>query len=454
MKKQMSIIIPLTLIILLFITILSPVIYADANGEQDILFRIDNALDWISDYEIVTEQGSYYLLTGETIVDITDNSVIAYLFAMHTKLVSTDEDISNIRELLQFLLSAYADTNSFHPHYDTETSQWIPAHLGLHYSNAEILQNLAFVAFHLHLQDHLLTQADEEIVDECIEKVKNVVDAHQSIQTGDGGWTFSFDDRENAELKENSEILAALLYVAAYEKNWGDAAEADHYTFLAQKTALWILDNQETVSTQWGYGGFYQTKSKSIQTYKDNAIAVYGLTSYLRLITFLTDNPNPTIQMVRESIVLWEQDYLKAVTDGYGGPSYFRENSHLQFYPKTTANNALCLRAMVEVWVVHGDPKYREWTSTLYEWITGNNEANHDFQDEQGYFIYGFKTTQNIDNNISLKTQAYVTLSLIYAKWINIPELTHYIIFPLIIIILFLVYHPRTRFPRPVQIGK
>ena len=106
MKKRISIIAPLTLIILLFVTILSPVIYADVNGEQDILVRIDNALDWISNYERVTDQGSYYLLNGEKIVDITDNSVIAYLLAMHTKLVSTDENISNIRELLQFFLNA------------------------------------------------------------------------------------------------------------------------------------------------------------------------------------------------------------------------------------------------------------------------------------------------------------------------------------------------------------
>ncbi len=362
-------------------------------------------------------------MEGKKTVDIAENSATAYMLAMHTMLIPTREDLPEIQEILKFVFAAKTEKGGFHPYYDTITQGWLTGP-NPHYKNAEILQNMAFTAFNMRLKDRILTEEEKTILDVAIENLQNFFEENQPIiQTDNGAWKLAYRD-ETLEVKlcENCEILTALLYVAAYEKEWGNLTESVKYAEYAQKTALWILNMQEVEPSHWGYGGFYQTKEDAVQLTYSNAVAIFGLTTYLRVISLVDDDPSPTIHEVRDAIILWEKEYLSQIVDEYGGPRYGRGDLGVTQYPKDILTASLCLRAMSETWVVHGDPKYRGWCITIYEWITGRNEGKTDLQQEKGYFINGFKALNTVDHESNITINVYTTTSLIYAKWINLQH--------------------------------
>ncbi len=212
------------------------------------------------------------------------------------------------------------------------------------------------------------------------------------------------------------------------------------YTDYAQKTISWISKMQENDSSHWGYGGFYETEERSIQYTSSNAIVIFSLTTYLRLISILNENPQPTTHQVREMITLWESEYLTPIVDEYSGTSHSRSNGGIIQYPKETISTAMCLRAMAETWVVHGDSKFSSWCEPLYTWVIGNNEAGINLQQEEGYFIEGFNNPQILRNETNIRVNAYTTAAFIYTKWINIPEIPHYSFIPYMILSLLLLY--------------
>ncbi|MEM2123192.1 MAG: hypothetical protein QXE79_06110 [Candidatus Bathyarchaeia archaeon] len=423
MKTQTLPIIAVSLIFILSMHIfaLQPL---EAETEPDIMKRINKSLEWLQTRRTTTILGSYYSSNpGEgAIIDVAENSAVAYTLTMHTKLIPTRSDIPEILGILKFILNAKSGTY-FHPYYDPSGGRWISKPQP-YYSNAEILQNLAFTSFHLRLEDQILTEDEKNKLDEVIESSENLIDKlTETSRRSDGAWILSYDDNLlQSRLRENSMILVSLLHIAAYEEKWGSPERSHRYGEYAQETANWILKAQEKGPTQWGYGGFYDTMEASNQSIIPNALAVFSLTTYLRLISLIDEEPNPTIQEAREAIILWEEAFLKKMVDAHGGLHPVRDVTGVREYPKELLAASLTLRAMVETWIVHGDPKYRGWCTTLYEWITGENEAGVDLQLGDGSCLNGFPTPGTPGAPADLYANAYTAASLIYGEWINIPE--------------------------------
>ncbi|MGC8848854.1 MAG: hypothetical protein ACP5QI_00055 [Candidatus Bathyarchaeia archaeon] len=394
-----------------------------AETGPDIMARIDKGVEWLQTHRIVTTLGSYYSSgTGEGVtVDVAENSAVAYMFTMHTKLVPMRRNVPEILAILNFTLNAKTGA-FFHPYF-TMSGGWVSKPQP-YYRSAEILQNLAFSSFHLRLEDQILTEDDKELLDEVVESSEDLIgELAKTYRTGDGAWRLKYEDGTlQARLKENSEILVSLLHVAAYEEEWGSPERSSLYGGYAQETARWILETQEKEPSRWGYGGFSQARGTNSQPMISNAAAVFSLTTYLRLISLLDEDPDPTIQEVREAIILWEEAFLKGMVDEHGGPYQERDEAGAREYPKELLAASLTLRAMAETWVVHGDPKYRIWCISLYNWITGKNEAENDLQLEDGSYLEGFTAPGTSGSAAGLYVNAYTTASLVYGAWINIPE--------------------------------
>lgn len=411
-----------------------------AEAETDILTRINKNMEWLQAHKTVTTLGAYYSHTSEdnAIIDVAGNSAVAYMFTMYTKLMPTRKNLPEILELLNFILNAKKG-EYFYPYYNTSGRGWISKPQPYH-KNSEILQNLAFISFHLRLESQILTEDEKELLDEIVESLESLVDElAKTSSTGNGAWKFKYTNEDfEAKLRENSEVLVALLHIAAYESRWGSLEQADSYRKYLQETARWILEMQERNPPQWGYGGFYETEEKSNQSTISNAIAIFSLTTYLRLISLLDESPDPTIQEVREAIILWEENFMNRMVDEYGGPHQARDKNGVKEYPKELLAASLSLRAMAETWVVHGDSKYRRWCITIYEWITGENEARKDLQSDDGFYLNGFPTLNILGGTADIASNAYTTASLIYAEWINIPEFSRQTLYPLLTLILLI----------------
>ena len=396
----------------------------EAGAEPDILARIERSITWLEAHRSITPLGSYYSLdSGESaLISVAENSAVAYILTMHTKLMPTRKYIPEILSILRFTLNAKAGAY-FHLYYNVGEGAWISGPQP-YYGNAEILQNIAFASFHLRLEDQLLLEDEKKLLDEAVESSEDLIDVlAETSRVSGGAWKLRYEDGSSqARLRENSMILVSLLHVAAYEEKWGSSERSRLYGEYAQETARWILKAQEKEPTRWGYGGFYETAEDSAQSTISNAVAVFSLTTYLRLISLIDEEPNPTIQEVREAVILWEEAFLRRMVDEHGGPYQGRDKTGVRKYPKELLAASMILRAMVETWVVHGDPKYRVWCITLYEWITGGNEAGVDLQLEDGSFSNGLSASGAPEGSADLYTSIYTVASLIYGEWINIPE--------------------------------
>lgn len=410
-----------------------------AEARINIMKRINRSIEWLQIHRTSTILGAYYTPTSEddAIIDVAENSAVAYMLTMHTKLIPTRENLPEIFEILNFTLNAKKEY--FHPYYNTAEGDWISKPQP-YYTNAEILQNLAFTSFHLRLEGQILTEDEEELLDGVMESIGSLVGELAEIsRTSSGGWKFKYENGGlEARLRENSEVLVSLLHIAAYESKWGSHERANNYEEYLQETARWILEMQEKDPLQPGFGGFYETEEEANQSTISNAIAIFSLTTYLRLISLLDENPDPTIQEVREAIILWEENFLYKMVDEYGGLYQAREGNEVKEYPKELLAASLTLRAMAETWVVHGDVKYRRWCTTLYEWIAGGNEAKKDLQNDDGSYLNGFSTPHILGGPADVASNAYTTTSLIYAEWINIPEFPRQILYPFIALIILI----------------
>ncbi|MEM3676962.1 MAG: hypothetical protein QW176_02315 [Candidatus Bathyarchaeia archaeon] len=440
MRTRTTLIIAVPLILLL----LSMRVWAfqpiEAETDPGIMARIDRSMGWLQAHRTVTALVSYYSSSpeGSIVIDVAENSAVAYTLTMHTKLIPTREDVPEILEILKFILNGKAGAY-FHPYYDPNGGGWI-SRPQPYYRNAEIIQNLAFTSFHLRLEDQILTDEERSLLDRVVGSSKNLIgEMAETYRGSDGSWTLRYENGDlQTRLGENSMILVSLLHIAAYEEEWGSPEGSNRYGGYAQETARWILENQERDPAHWGYGGFYDTVEASSQSTLSNAVAVFSLTTYLRLISLIDEEPNPTIQEVREAIILWEEGFLKRIVDEHGGPCWGRDETGMREYPKELLAASLTLRAMAETWVVHGDPKYRLWCATLYEWITGKNEAGLDLQLGDGSCLNGFPNPMAPGDAADLYVNAYTTASLIYGAWINIPEIPQRAIEPLLTLTLML----------------
>ena len=403
---------------------------ASETPERVIGTRIDEGLQWLLTLKGSVDEKDYFLVASsqDGMVNVAHSALTTATFVMYAKTYTSDKYDSLIRSSLEFILSMQNTTRGdFAPFYHPSTKSRVE-YGEMYYLNSYILASLAFSAFHMRMARS--SPSDVDYYATVISSIQICFDnLHPTHQGSDGSWRYLYSgDRYVAEIDTNGMTLTALLYTATYLTLWGDRSQADRYIDWAEKTKDWILSMQEDAVGSWGYGGFYQNGEKSLQSAVSNARAIFGLTTYLRLIDSLVDRQTilPSLGTVRSSLVLWEDGFFKKMVDRFNGPFSTRDSEGGEEYPKSTKAAACSMIAFVEIWVVHGDSKFLNHAKALYSWLIGNNEGGSDLQMdvrlEGRGFVNGFSSTGVLDEGVDLESNAQSISALLYGNWIDIPE--------------------------------
>jgi hypothetical protein len=392
---------------------------ASAQSTISIYDRIDLALDWL-DTRWVHQASTigYYIGPGDEYVSLEQNSLVLDTLAIYSRVYTSTKYKENIIHLIEFMLGSQTTQGTFNTLWNPETEKWNDSE-NMPYQNAYIMESLAFSSFQLHS----LEETDEAFY-KAVKAVELCLDKNADHMGEDGGWMLRYEDGlEHIRLSENSLILLALLHAAIYEEFWGDPSKAEELAYKAQKTMGWILDQQENNGLSWGYGGFYSGDGEE-QLFEANSLAVYAVTAYLRIITSLTDNTNPSLEDAKWSLRSWHDHYLVEVIDEYGGPYYGKTQIGVQEYPMKVGSAGWAARSLVEAWVVLGDRKFKTSADDMYKWMSGLNEEDMDMQINGG-FIGGYSSESQVDWKQNLTTTSKALSGITYCNWINIPEFSY-----------------------------
>ena len=420
------------LLLILTVTTIVPVNAAGADVDS----RITNGFDWVLGQETEYFPGSRAFVSAVTSepdryrIYVDENALAASAFAMYHKVFTSKKYDDKLKSTLRFIMAAQTSDKDFHHYWNMTTHKWNEEGK-LYFWNAYAIEGLAFAAFHMRLSSTL--ESEKSFYDQAKEAAAASIEKwHDKSQQSDGRWVLSYPDTEDhAEIDENGMILTALLYLALYEFNWGDQEKMRIYTDWAQKTVIWILSRQEKSKSSWAYGGFYHEETDNIQYTDSNGRAMFGLTSYLRTISSLTNDVEPTFSNVRASIYVWSDNFLLKLIDSNWGVYWHRTNLGVKQYPKQVYRAAELMRALVEIWIVLGDMKFVDYASNLYDWITGMNEKGIDLQQAlnrkstNGGFYIGINANGSVENDSNVETTATATGAFIYGRWITIPEFSH-----------------------------
>lgn len=394
--------------------------FLNLNPDQpspSIYRRIDLALGWLENRWVnLTAQQGYYVNPGDE-VSLVDNGFALNALSIYSRVYTSNKYKDNMIRLTRLMLNSQTEQGYFRANWNAGTGEWSEPN-GLTFQDPYIMESLAFSSFQLRY----LGEGDETVY-EAVKAVELCLNRNVGNMGEDGGWRLRYPDGgEHVRLSENSAVLVALLYTAMFEKLWGDGVKAGELAVKAQKTMRWILSRQDMVEGSWGYGGFYSGDGYA-QPFEGNALAVYAITAYLRIIISLTDKPEPSMDEARLSLRTWHDHYLTEMVDAYGGPFFSREKNGVQKYPMEAGSAGLGARALVEAWVVLGDRKFRDSADAMYKWLGGLNEMGVDMQLEGGGFIGGYSSRDQLNWRQDLSTTSKALLGLVYCNWINIPEL-------------------------------
>ncbi len=394
--------------------------------------RIDQGLQWLVSLQSTSGQAYFRDPSSPSgTVNVAQTGIATTALVMYDKTHSSDRYDVQIKDSLNFILSMQNTTRGdFACFFDTRTGQGVSGE-EMYYLNAYILEALAFSAFQLRIARS--STRDTAYYDTVISSVQACFDRLQkTYQESDGGWYYRYPggDRD-AELDANGMTLTALLYTATYLQLWGDQSKAAQYREWAENTKDWIMSTQGTDPGSWGYGGFYQNSRRDLQDVVANARGVFGLTTYLRLIDSLIDRSTAMSrkETIRSGLVLWEESFFREISDEFRGPHQARTGQGVTAYPKSTGAAAASMIAFVEIWVVHGDSKFLDWSKALYMWLTGENEGGVDLQSDArsggAGFANGFTSPGVVDQEAGLEANALAVSALLYGNWIDIPEFRH-----------------------------
>lgn len=358
-------------------------------------------------------------------VYVEENCLVAIALALYHKTFTSSEYDEEMATALDFVLEAQSSKGDFSQYYDLEGKGWRNSGR-FYYWNAYVIEALPYVAFQMRYYGNIKEDLKLAYYDRLIEAVKPCLETWRGAQEPDGGWKFEYFGRNGSRLQENAAMLNGLIYLALYEHFWGEESEAQKYARWAERTLDWVLSLQELNPESWGYGGFYQTKERTVQQTYPNAKAALSLNSYLRGISALKENVEPKYSKVRESISLWVARFLEGMLDEYHGPYNYRSEWGVGEYPKGTLQASALITSLVETWIVMGDLKYRRLAEKICGWMLGENEANEDLQNwgsqAAGYFREGFFKNGLIEET-SVGTTASALAALINCVLIGIPEL-------------------------------
>jgi hypothetical protein len=183
---------------------------------------------------------------------------------------------------------------------------------------------------------------------------------------------------------------------------------------------------QERNNSTWGFGGFYSSKSRAVQTAFENGFAIFGLNSYYKAASLLLTNVQPPIADLKQAMIDWMVGYLERMLDSWGGTQSARTAAGITSYPKTTMAMSSVLQAAVDVWINIGPRVYWDDSQRLYRWITGSNELSLDLQSatniagDAGGFYEGIGQNGTMTGS-DLDLSALALYAVVRAAFVSIP---------------------------------
>jgi hypothetical protein len=328
---------------------------------------------------------------------------------------------------VEFVLNAQTNGQDFCWYYDIGQKQWSVSG-AFYYWNSHVTALLAQTAFAMRkLPEGFI---EHEFWDRVVQRIESCIDSWISnSMKDDGRWAFSYPDSRPVRIEDVGMMLNALACISGYEKIWGDAGRADRFSRIAQKTCTWILEQQEMSQDSWGYGGYYDDDSRTVQTMVSNSRAMFGLLSFWSFAGLTIQQLD--YNSLRRRMIAWTDGFVLKMTDSHGGPAESRTRNNTSLYPKRTLAAGELVRDLMLIWVDLGGDYYWNLTQRTYYWLVGRNEMSLDMQQidgttaTAGRFYIGMENATYVNRESSTETTAQCLEAMLHAMSIDIPEFSH-----------------------------
>jgi hypothetical protein len=352
-----------------------------------------------------------------------DAGFVALALSAYQEARYSQEFYPGLKTAVEFVEAAQGGSGDFREYYDLTSRTWTTGG-HLYYWNAYAMLGPAYAAFVITNQ----VQSERTYWAGVVDKVRACVDYWvPRLQAADGSILFSFPDGSTkVDIASNAALLVSLIHLAVFEYYWGQRSLATKYAGWSQKIASWLYSLQERNNSTWGFGGFYSSKSRAVQTAFENGFAMFGLNSYYKAASLLLTNFQPSIADLKQAMIDWMVGYLERMFDSWGGTQNARTTAGITSYPKTTMATLSVLQAAVDVWINIGPRVYWDDSQRLYKWITGGNERSIDLQSatniagEGGGFYEGIWQNGTMTGS-DLGLSALALYAIVRAAFVSIP---------------------------------
>jgi hypothetical protein len=345
-----------------------------------------------------------------------DNSLMALALSSYQETHFSTRFYENLQDAIRSIEAAQTAQGDFSEYFDFASSSWGSSGK-MSCWDAYAVMGAAYAAYVVMFQSN----SDASFWRLAINQLRLFADKWMPKSQGQDGAVI-FSSSNSSDLQDvgcNGVLLMGLMYIAAFEFSWGDKTAAAKYATYSQRIANWLYTLQESNATSWGLGGFYSNSSKTVQPSYENALVMFGLNAYYKVIGLFLPNIRASLEPLRQTQKLWADGYVEKILDRWGGVSFSRNEAGVTAYPKTTRDASATLAAMVDVWINLGPPTYWNDSARIYAWMIGSNENSIDLQSQSGDFQYALQnhTTTSSD----LGTTSLAVYSLIRAQYISIP---------------------------------
>jgi len=404
-----------------------------SGSEIDIVTRIEKGTDWILEQAVEYQKGRYAFSGGvgksdEARIYLEDNARTAWALAnYHKDLTSTRHD-KWLKASVEFILEGQTKNSDFNRYYDMKRGEWVGSG-SFYYWNAHVIALLAQTAFTMRQLPE--RSIEHTFWDKVMQKIGACIDSWTGVaMKADGSWEISYPESRPVRVEDVGMMLNALSCLSGYEKMWGDSGRAEKFSRAASKTCDWILNQQEMSQSSWGYGGYYDDQSRTIQASLSNGRVIFGLLSYWTFIGLTVQEPN--YNLLRNRMIAWTDGFVVRMTDQHGGPGENRTELLISFYPKRALVAAEFVRDLMLIWVDLGGSYYWSLTELTYNWLVGKNEMQRDMQQMnehmawRGSFSSGMQNSTYVDPESTTEITAECVEAMLHAMTIDIPEFPHF----------------------------
>ncbi len=394
------------------------------STELGIEGRIDSAIDFIK-AQLVNSSRVVGFAHNTTIgapirMYAEDAGLVILALSAYQETHFSNEFYPYIRLAVSFLKESQTGTGDFYEYYDVNGKDWANGG-GFYRWDPFAIMGPAYAAYVISDQ----VPEERAYWATVVDRMRAGIDYWlPKMQAPDGSLTFQ-SPRFKIDVAANAAMLTGLIYLAVFEHLWGDTSLATKYAKWSENIARWLYSLQEKNSSSWGYGGFYTDAGREFQGAFENGLAMLGLNSYYKSASLLLENSQPGIEDLRKSMILWEENFVEKILDGWGGPVNGRSKAVVQQSWQTTSGATSVLQAAVDVWINIGPPRYWNDSARVYHWLTGNNELLVDLQGPPGLAgigrgFYAGIAHQQVLNSSDLWSSALALYALIRADFVAV----------------------------------